>query len=560
MKKKLLTVFTVIVIIVDFVLIYNIFYKLPSIPKITLGFLKNNNNIETVRIYGENRYATAEQVCKEGWPRGSENLIIARSDNYIDAFIAAPLAAKLNAPILLTPPDRLSCFTRDEIKRLKPKSIILIGDEKNISQSVSLEIERNISSKDTEIIRIGRGNTLETALMISNIIEPGENKSAVITSTRTFPEIVVASSLAAKLKIPLFLIDDMNQANQIETKLNRFKIEKLYFIGDRDIISDQIYLWFFRKGYFVYRIFGDTRYTTCQNVINFVLRENLPSMNSLFCVNGEDFADSLSTVALAAKQNYMLFLVPPRQLNSDIYKWLENKRNSINIAYLFGDISTISKETEYAIQTGEKSPGPPEITQPKSGEKVKRYFDIYGLNDKRAEKIILYKDGEYLSEVNVHHTVGFVFESIEISGDMARFQVFAYNKAGKSESSNKVYFGPEKYIIINTTTQKVIAYKGGELLWDFPACTGMPGYETPTGNFQVYNHALRPYSEKWKVYMPYWTAFTPSGSHGMHALDGTWYYPSLGQAGISHGCVRLSHDAAIKIYYWADIGIPVYVK
>lgn len=53
-------------------------------------------------LYGSNRFKTAVKVSQEGWPSGSDNVVIVNSKNTITGIIATPLATAHNAPILMT--------------------------------------------------------------------------------------------------------------------------------------------------------------------------------------------------------------------------------------------------------------------------------------------------------------------------------------------------------------------------------------------------------------------------------------------------------------------------
>ena len=85
---------------------------------------------------------------------------------------------------------------------------------------------------------------------------------------------------------------------------------------------------------------------------------------------------------------------------------------------------------------------------------------------------------------------------------------------------------------------------------------------TPTGVFNVRNKINVAYSRKYRLYMPYWMAFTPWG-HGIHELpvfkngkrEGANH---LGRP-VSHGCVRLGIGPAQTTYAWANVGTPVVI-
>ncbi|WP_412735615.1 L,D-transpeptidase family protein [Krasilnikovia sp. MM14-A1259] len=83
--------------------------------------------------------------------------------------------------------------------------------------------------------------------------------------------------------------------------------------------------------------------------------------------------------------------------------------------------------------------------------------------------------------------------------------------------------------------------------------TGMKGFATPTGTFAIWQRAPKEYSEKYKVWMPYWQRFV--GGIGLHQtttyLHDTWRG--------SHGCVNLLPSDAQKLYGIGKIGTTVKV-
>ncbi|MHB1407790.1 MAG: cell wall-binding repeat-containing protein, partial [Desulfitobacteriaceae bacterium] len=66
------------------------------------------------RIAGQDRYATAAAIAQEGWAQ-SNYAILAFGENYPDALSAAPLARKLDAPILLTESISLTDITKQAL-------------------------------------------------------------------------------------------------------------------------------------------------------------------------------------------------------------------------------------------------------------------------------------------------------------------------------------------------------------------------------------------------------------------------------------------------------------
>lgn len=119
-----------------------------------------------------------------------------------------------------------------------------------------------------------------------------------------------------------------------------------------------------------------------------------------------------------------------------------------------------------------------------------------------------------------------------------------------------------KVIEINLSTQKLSRWENGQKLDENLVSTGKRGMATPTGVFNVRNKIGLAYSRKYRLYMPYWMAFTSLG-HGIHELP---VFRSGAREGanhlgrpVSHGCVRLGVGPAATAYSWATVGTPVVI-
>jgi lactocepin len=93
------------------------------------------------RHSGQDRYDTAVEISKGGWENGAEVVVLARGDIYADALVGVSLAYANNAPILLTKTDNLPQVTRDEIARLSPSKIYILGGTGAISQEIQDELQ-----------------------------------------------------------------------------------------------------------------------------------------------------------------------------------------------------------------------------------------------------------------------------------------------------------------------------------------------------------------------------------------------------------------------------------
>jgi lipoprotein-anchoring transpeptidase ErfK/SrfK len=83
------------------------------------------------------------------------------------------------------------------------------------------------------------------------------------------------------------------------------------------------------------------------------------------------------------------------------------------------------------------------------------------------------------------------------------------------------------------------------------ASTGAGG-RTPAGDFNVYVKSLYSWSVPFHVWMPFASYF--HGGIAMHQSPDVPSYPA------SHGCVRLPAGEAERVYGFAVVGMPVFVR
>lgn len=95
-----------------------------------------------VRLSGSDRYATAVEISRHGWPDGADVAYLATGDNYADALAGAALAARTGSPILLTRRTSLPDVTADELRRLGVRQVVILGGEGAVSVDVLLAAER----------------------------------------------------------------------------------------------------------------------------------------------------------------------------------------------------------------------------------------------------------------------------------------------------------------------------------------------------------------------------------------------------------------------------------
>ena len=126
-----------------------------------------------------------------------------------------------------------------------------------------------------------------------------------------------------------------------------------------------------------------------------------------------------------------------------------------------------------------------------------------------------------------------------------------------------------KRIKVSITDQRVKAFEDGELVWDWPASTGLPTLPTSPGVFQVQSHEKDAYAANWDLHMPYFMGIYQAVP-GQEFMNGFHGFPSknnqqllwtknLGKP-VTYGCILLSTENAALLYDWAPEGVIVEIE
>lgn len=132
-------------------------------------------------------------------------------------------------------------------------------------------------------------------------------------------------------------------------------------------------------------------------------------------------------------------------------------------------------------------------------------------------------------------------------------QAFMGNRGILGESN------AEKHIYVDLTNQKLTAYEGEKLMFDFPVSTGKWG-RTPTGDFKIWSKLLYTRMEGGSG-SDYYNL--PNVPHTMFfyndkvakskgfALHGAYWHNNFGYP-MSHGCVNIRPEDAANLFEWAN--------
>jgi type VII secretion-associated serine protease mycosin len=202
-----------------------------------LQSLRSYTTGTVTRQAGADRYETAAQISRSSFAGGAGTVYVATGQNFPDALALGAVAARTRAPILLTRTDTLPKATVDELKRLKPSSIVLAGGTGAVSDAV-MSLLRGYAPTVT---RISGADRYATSVGLSSaVFGAGGPKTVYLATGRNYPDGLSAGPLAGVGGGPLLLVESNRLPGSIADELRRLNPSTIVIIGGSGAISDSV--------------------------------------------------------------------------------------------------------------------------------------------------------------------------------------------------------------------------------------------------------------------------------------------------------------------------------
>ena len=256
------------------------------------------------RLAGDDRIATAIAVSRRR--DSAPAAVLARADEFADALAAAPLAAHLGAPLLLTPSDALPAAVAAELDRLGVADVVVLGGP----QAIAADVVDDVEASGVAVERIAGDDRYETAAGVASRVPPS-GRVYVVTG-RDFPDALAAGAAAARLPAPILLVaDDLGEAAADVLAVHR--PAEAVVVGGPAAVDAAVEEDLAADGRTVERVAGDDRYGTAAAVHRHVV-EDFGGPAGLWLASATGFADALSAGPAAAAAGATLLLAHPTDL------------------------------------------------------------------------------------------------------------------------------------------------------------------------------------------------------------------------------------------------------
>jgi acyl-homoserine-lactone acylase len=269
------------------------------------------------RLSGAGRVETAVAVSRDRFTaaRGG-SIVLARADEYPDALAGAPLAADLDAPLLLTGRDGLHPATRQEIDRLGATRAVLLGGDAALSPQVVSDLR---TAGVSSIERVAGANRFATAAEIARqLAATNPGRTAFLAEGqhadpgRGWPDALSAAPYAAHLGAPVLLATRDALPPETAAALRDLQVRETVIVGGEAAVGPAVATAVAAHG--PRRLSGATRYATSAAVWAEATNRGMGA-EEIWLATGRNFPDALAAGPAVAGAGASLLLVDGTHLS-----------------------------------------------------------------------------------------------------------------------------------------------------------------------------------------------------------------------------------------------------
>lgn len=286
------------------------------------------------RLAGADRYETAWEIVRGSFPDGAETVLLTGGELAADALAAVPLAHKHQAPLLLTPSQKLPDKILTGIQNLKAKNVLIIGGEGVVAK----EIEGELKAKGLKVERLAGKDRYETAYWIAKSLN-NQGKAVLINGNTevSFPDALSISPWAGYQGVPILFLDGAGNLPEATAKaIQELNVEETFLVGEEGALPASLES--LLPG--VQRYSGKDIYETNRQVLN----QLQPRPTKIYLATGLNFADALAGGAVAAQANSWILLTDQGGLSAEQRDMLEGVKDTVTELYVLGGEGAVSGE------------------------------------------------------------------------------------------------------------------------------------------------------------------------------------------------------------------------
>lgn len=320
------------------------------------------HEVTPARVEGADRFETAAELARLQYPQGTGHAVLALGLNFPDALAAAPLAARLEAPVLLSANSHVPPATLQALDDLGVERVTIIGGP----HAIHPEVEDGLGEQ-YEVDRIWGQDRHGTAAAAIRTIQnlsgntanfPAGQRALFIASGENFPDALAASGPAAystTTPIPIGLTLQATLPPETAAVIEEFDFDLAIIVGGTQAISATVEQQLESMGLATTRLAGADRTATAVEIADFARQYLGFSATLSILARGDDFPDALTVGPHAGAENAPVLLsATPTVVGDPTLNWLSERCSAVEaIRAVGGEAAVTTAALDRAVTAAE---------------------------------------------------------------------------------------------------------------------------------------------------------------------------------------------------------------
>lgn len=184
------------------------------------------------RFGGINRYETATLLA-ENLFEAPQVVYLTYGYSYPEAVSAAVAASIDSGPLLLTDDEALNEYTRRYLETLTNVTVVIVGDDRAVSQAVFDELEAITAISN--VTRISDDGPSRTSIAVSRATFPEGASRAYLATADDYADALSGASLAGANTAPVLLLSDTG-LDAVLSEVERLGVSDIVILGGPDAV------------------------------------------------------------------------------------------------------------------------------------------------------------------------------------------------------------------------------------------------------------------------------------------------------------------------------------
>lgn len=186
------------------------------------------------RLAGEDRFGTAAAISAATFPERVAVVYIATGGGFADALSGGAAAARDRGPVLLVSGDGIPEATAQELRRLAPRHVVVLGGAAAVSSETATALE---DFTEGVVERLAGQDRYATSAAIAQRVFPVAVDTVYVATGENFPDALAGVPVAARERAPLLLVRHNGIPEAVADQLERLRPRRIVILGGEQAVS-----------------------------------------------------------------------------------------------------------------------------------------------------------------------------------------------------------------------------------------------------------------------------------------------------------------------------------